>query len=172
VRASTLDIVVQTGALWTRDVQLFKPDAPVAVQAVTPGSRVFVDGVPLLVHTVTPVPGGRTTLAFGHGLINDAVATFPSTALIAPAVPVELVAVEAAYTAMVVDEPGYVESVPIPASVAPDGLTATLELDADTTALMGDYEGTHSWDCYALTLEWDWQRILEGTLTVIRGDAR
>lgn len=175
MRAGTLDIVVQTGAEWRRVIACMRPDDAIRVDAVTPGQRVFVDGAPLLVHAVTPAPGGRTTIAFGRGLIGDPVMTFLSSSFVAPAVPVELLAVEAAYAYVIHDDDtdeDLLIAVPIPGDIAGDGLSVTLALDADTTATMTDIPGSVSWDCYTLTAEWDWQRVLEGTLTTIQGDAR
>lgn len=165
MRAGNLDIVIQTGALWTRDIQVLAPDTAIEVQAVTPGMRIFVDGRPSLVHSVTPSPGGRTTIVFGHGLINDPVASYTSTSLVAPAVPVELLEVAAAFF----DD---TDPVTIPSTISADGLTATLTIPAVLSQAMSSLTRNHSWDCYVRTAAWDWQRILEGTLSIIRGDAR
>jgi len=175
VRAGTLDIVVETGAQWSRQIGVFKPATPIPIGTVTPGQRVFVDNAPLLVHAVATAPGGRVHVTFGHGLYNDPTMVFSAGALIAPAVSVVVRQVSAAYTIVSMDPDTGTETltaVEIGATIAPDGLSFTLAMDADTTAAMADLPAALSWDCFTLTDEWSWQRTLEGTLSTIRGDAR
>lgn len=175
MRAGTLDVVIETGAAWQRQIQVFKPDTPITLAAVAPGQRVFVDGAPLLVYSVTPAAGGRVVLTFGRGLYSDPAMTFMGASLVAPAILVAVLEVAAAYTIVVTDpatDVDVVTTVEIPATIAPDGLAFTLGLDADTTAAMVDLPAAVSWDCYTRTDEWGWQRTLEGTLSTIRGDAR
>lgn len=167
-RAARHDVVIQTGANWTADIQCYTPGPPVAVETVAPGQRIYVDGRPLLVATVTPRGTVRVALTFGEGLYSDPVVTFTVGALVAPAVPAVLTDAVAAYHVMDPDQP----NVPIPSVLSGDGLTVTLTLDPVATAAMDVLGGAHSWDCYVRTDATDWQRVLEGTMAVIRGDAR
>jgi len=168
VRAGTLDVLIQTGALWTRDVQVLTPDTPIEAQAVTAGQRVFVDGVPLHVYSAVTT-GGLTTLTFGQGLYADLSMKMTATARVQPAVPAPILEADAAFHQDIDAAAG---AVIIDTIISPDTYTVTLTIDAATSAGYGPYEGAHSWDCYLRTAAWDWQRVLEGTLSVVRGDAR
>jgi hypothetical protein len=175
VTAGRLDITVETGAHWARVIVHERPDTLIRVDEVVAGQRIFVDGRGVLVHSVTPAPGGRTILALGYGLMSDPAIIAMSDANVAPAIPMELLDVQAAYAMEEYDADAggpVLFSTPIPALIAADGLSATLTLDEVTTAAMAYIPGACSWDCYSLTTELGWKRILEGTLITIRGDAR
>jgi hypothetical protein len=174
VRAGLLDLFVETGTAWSRDVQVLRPGTPIEAQAVTPGMRVFVDNWPALVYSVSPVASGYVSLRFGTGLANDPTVTLEATAPVHPAEPAQLLEALAAYTLQFEPyvDPHDTMRVVIPATVSADGLTVTLSLDADATAAMRDREGAHSWDLYVRSDTDDWTRVLEGTLSVIVGDAR
>jgi hypothetical protein len=168
VRAGRFDIVVPTGALWTRDVQCLQPDTPIEAQAVTAGQRVFVDGYPMKVYSVTTT-NGQTTIMFNEGLYTDPSLKVTATARVVPSKPVPIVEAEAAFH---VDTDTPPDTIEIDATISVDSLTATLTIDAQTSASYEPYVGAHSWDCYLRTAEWDWQRVLEGTMTVLDGDTR
>ena len=175
MRAGNLDIVVETGARWSRSAQLLAPADPVPASTAVPGSRYFVDGWPLRLHANQPASGSRVKLVFGQGTYADVSLTVDATAGISPAVPLIVLEVAAAFT---VDDPDpdtgdpVASRVPVPAVVAPDGLTVTLTMDEAQTAALAPREGAYSWDMYTRTVEWDWQRVLEGTLTIVKGDTR
>lgn len=173
MRAGNLDIVVETGTLMSRDVQVHVPGPPVEAQTVTVGQRLFVDRVPQLVHAADTA-AGWTTFRFGRGLYSDPRLTVTATALVVPAVPTVVVDAIAAYSMETIDLDGIpvVETVPITTTIAGDGLTVTLTVTADESEVWHDRAGAHSWDLYVQTAVWDWQRVLEGTLTVLAGDSR
>lgn len=171
MRAGRYDIVLETGARWERSFQWLEPTAAIPASAVPVGERVYVDGWPQKVYAVEPLANGQVRFLFGHGLWNDLVLTVSSTALVVPAEPIPMVAVAAAIYAKT-DPESIVEEIPIPVVIEPGNLSATLLLDADTTVGLASIEGAHSWDCYAQAAGYDWQRIIEGIVTVIDGDAR
>lgn len=172
MRAERYDVTVATGAAWSATYVRYTPGPAVPASAVSAGERVYVDGVPRLVASVRG-EGIRVTLTFGEGTYADDRLTLVATDLISPAEAVPLVEAVAAWeTSPVVnlyDDPVTVE---IPTTIEPDGVTVTLSLGADETALLAPDEGAHSWDLYVRTADADWQRALEGTLTIVRGDAR
>lgn len=178
MRAGNLDVFVETGALWTRDVTVLSPGTPVEAQAVTPGQYVFVDSTPMLVYSVSlPSSSGKVTITFGRGLYSDIRLTVDATAMVIPAIKTVIVEAEASWRYEPITDPqinplGSGQKMPIPIVIASDGLSMTLTLDADTTAGYAGIAGAYSWDCYVRTAEWDWQRILEGTFTVTKGDTR
>ena len=174
MRAGNLDIVIETGAYWSREIQVVAPDQPIEAHEAIIGERYYVDGRPLELYSIEPASGGRVRLTFNKGLYSDPSLLITSTANITPAVPVEILAMEASFSVAGVDVDGNetLAQVPIPVEIAPDSFSGRLSVDAVTTATWWEYEGAHSWDCYAQSAAWDWQRILEGTLTVICGDTR
>lgn len=175
MRAGNLDVLIETGAKWTRQVEVYAPDEPIAAQLVVAGQRLFVDGLPLLVYAVMPASNNRVSIQFGRGLYNDITLTVSATANVIPAEPQTIDEVVAAWTYApppVLDVEPPAVTVDIPAIIAPDALSFALTYTADETAAMDGMVGANSWDCYVRTAAWDWQRILEGTLTVIKGDSR
>ena len=170
MRAGRLDLVIETGAAWSREVQVLTPGQPVAASTVSAGTRVYLDHVPVRVASVTPNPNGSVTWALGDGLYSDPVRTLPGTALVAPAELVEVLEAAAAFRAIPEVAPRDTVAVEIPVSVSLDGSSVILAYGADETALIP--AEAYSWDLYVRTAEWDWTRALEGTLTVIEGDAR
>lgn len=171
MRAGRVDVRVETGTLWAIALQAMTPTAPIEAQAVAPGQRVFLDGLPQLVYAVTDEGNGRTRLDFGQGLYWEPRITLTSTALVSPAVPVPLTDAAAAWWVETTEE-GAAERRAIPATIATDSLSVKLTLDADSTAALEPFAGAHSWDCYMRTTGWDWQRPVEGTFTILKGDAR
>jgi len=115
-------------------------------------------------------------LRCGRGTAYDISISLGNTSPVLPAIAVVILNVEAAWTYApldpVVNPLSDQQVIPIPASVSADGLTATLEVDADETAGYADMAGAYSWDAYAETAEFGWQRICEGTWTIIKGDSR
>lgn len=180
MRAGNLDVFIETGALWTRDVRVLSPDTPIEAQAVVPGQYVFIDSTPMLVYSVsTPSSSGKVTITFGRGLYSDIRLTVAADSMVIPAVPTEILEAAAAWTYMPIEPmvnplvtQVMAQKMPIPVTIATDGLSMTLTLDADTTAGLAGMAGSYSWDCYVRTSIWDWQRILEGTFTITRGDTR
>lgn len=174
MRAGRFNITIETGAEWTRIVQLYRPDTPIPAADVVPDTRVFYKGSPALVYSVD-VANGTTTIQFGHGLWDDPRISVNSTANVVPAVVDPIINAEAMFTyypsAVYVDPRDQV-SVQIPITVEPDGSLATMLLTSDETAALAPMVGASSWDLYADTSRWSWQRILEGTLTIIKGDTR
>lgn len=162
------DIGVVTGAQWTCDVQLVEQGTPVAVEAVTPGGMYYVHGLTLTVHSVRDLGNGWHELVFEPGTYGAPTVQYPTGALIAPADPVPALEAVAKFAAEPVATP--YEPVEIPTSISGDGSTVTLTLPADITATMP--AGAYSWDLYVRTTRWDWQRVVQGTLSVVDGDAR
>jgi len=175
VRTGRLDVEVFTGAQWTVDVQLVKPGTPVAVETALPG-RWYLDGVPVPVHSVRDMGNGWVALQLGDGLYGEPSTQIPVGSLIAPAEPVVALDAAAGFAVAVpgvgVDDPPTMDTIEIPATISPDGATVTLQLDADATVLLSDSIGAYSWDLYVQTAADDWQRCLEGTFTISKGDAR
>lgn len=171
MRAGRCDIVVETGARWERDFQWVEPAVAVPASTVLIGERIYVDSVPLKVYSIEPLNSGLVRFTFGHGLWNDPTITVSSTALVVPAEPITMDAVEAAIHATLDPEAGP-DTIPIVATLSADKLSCGLLLDADTTTTFDAIVGAHSWDVYAQAPGYDWQRILEGTATIIDGDAR
>lgn len=169
MRAGRLDVLVETGARWVRDVQLVAPGTPTVVAAMTPGGRYYMDGVPVRVHAVRELGNGTCRVELADGLYGDPVLTLPADALVAPAVPVAAVEATAAFS---YPDGDTLASTPIPVTISADGSTLTLALDAAATSALADSVGAYSWDLYVRTAEFDWQRTLEGTFTVVKGDAR
>jgi hypothetical protein len=174
MRAGRFDIVIVTGSQWSRQVQLYRPDTPIEAQAVVTGSRVFYKRAPALVHSAVTV-NAWTTIQFGHGLWTDPFVKVEREALVVPALPDPTLAGAASFTfypqTVYVDPRSDSVNVGIPVTVNADG-SATLAYAADETASFADMVGASSWDMYAQTGRWDWQRILEGTLTIVKGDTR
>jgi len=179
MRAGTLDVYIETGALWARDLQVYAPDTPVPASTVVPDQRVFLDGRPQLVHNVVTT-GAKTTITFGQGLWYEPQLTVPYDALVAPAVPVPILDAAAAWTYLLPGVPVVNPLDPaeagvkynVPWSLSTDQLTLTLGYTADETQAFRDLAGAYSWDCFVQTSTWDWQRVVEGTWTIIRSDAR
>jgi hypothetical protein len=175
VRAQRLDVEIVTGAAWTRDVQLVTPGPPVAVETLTPGGRYYVAGMPVRVASVA-VAAGRVDVALGDGLYGEPVLSIPVGALLEPAVPVAALTAEAGFAYPVPgateDDPPTMDVMPISATISADGFTITLALDDTETAALADDVGAYSWDVFAETAEFGWRRIIEGTLTIMAGDAR
>ena len=171
-RPDRYDVTVATGAAWSATYVRYTPGTPVAASTISAGDRVYVDGVPMRVASVRP-EGVRVVLTFGEGLYDDYRLTLVADALVSPAEPVPITEAVAAWETFPIINP-YTEpvTVEIPTTVEPDGVTVTLSMDADETALLAPDEGAHSWDLYVRTADADWQRALEGTLTIVRGDAR
>jgi len=174
VRAGNLDIVIETGAYWSREIQCVTPDDPIEANDALVGERYYVDGNPLELFSIEQASGGRVRLNFGQGVYSDPSLVVLATAMIVPALPLEIIKMEASFSVADVDVDGVsvYTQVPISVEIAPDSLSGRLSVDSATTASWWEYEGAHSWDCYAQSDAWDWQRILEGTLTIISGDTR
>lgn len=166
------DVTVATGAAWSLPYVRYAPGPPVAASAVSAGDMVYVDGVPLLVASVR-AEGVRVVLTFGSGLYDDRRLTLVYDDLIAPAVPVPILDAVAAWAATPMVNPlDGLAPVGIPVTIEADGYTVTVGLTADETASLAPDAGAHSWDLYVQTDDEDWQRALEGTLTIVRGEAR
>lgn len=173
MRAGRLDIVVETGAWWSRVVQLLTPGTPVPASTAAPASRYYVDGWPLQLYATESLSGSRVRLRFGHGVYSDVSLTVDADAGIQQAVPMVVVEAAASFTVDATDvdtgEP-VPTSVAIPTTVAADGTSVLAQLDPTETGALADMAGSYSWDLYARTAEWDWQRIVEGTMVIVRGD--
>lgn len=174
MRAARYDIVVETGAYFVRQIQCLTPGQPILCEDAIVGERYYVDGTPLVLYSVEQVSGGRVRLTFNKGLYDDPSIVAPASTNIYPAEAVAILDMEASFSWPQTDVDGNetLAKVDIPVVIAADSMSASLEIDAATTTGWNIYEGAHSWDCYAQTPEWDWQRILEGTLSVICGDTR
>lgn len=170
--AGKLDLFIETGAAWERKVEVFSPGTPVEAQAMTTGRRYYVDGVPTRVAEVADVGNGTVRVTLGEGVHGDPVLTLPAAALIIPADPVTIDEAAAAFITEPVVNPLAPVTVPIPTTIAGDGLSVTMSYTADETSVLVVDAGAHSWDLYLRTTLWDWRRVLEGTLTVVKGDAR
>jgi hypothetical protein len=164
---------VETGSWWSRTVRLLTPGTPVPASAAVPGLRYYVDGWPLQLYSTESLSGNRVRLRFGHGVYSDVSLTVDSDAGIQQAVPMVVVEAAASFTVDAVDadtgEP-VPSAVSLPTSVAADGTSVLVQLDPTETAALAVLEGSYSWDLYARTVEWDWQRIVEGTMVIVRGD--
>lgn len=171
--AQRYDVTVPTGARWSAEYVRYAPGPAVPAGTIVAGQRVYVDGLPRLVATVVP-EGLRVILTFGRGLYDDARLALHVDSLVAPAEAVPITEAVAAFTLTDVDVDGLplLTPVEIPTVVEVDGTTVTLGLTADETVDLFDWPGAHSWDLYVRTADEDWQRALEGTFTVVRGDAR
>ena len=176
MKPSRLDVQIVTGATWTLDVQLVTPGAPVAVAAMTPGGRYYIGGEPVRVHSVRDLGNGWCAVATGTGLYDEPELTLASAGRVAPADPVEALEAAAGFSyaapGAAVEDPPTMDVMEIPATISADGETVTLSLDADETAALADSIGSYSWDLYVRTAEWEWRRVVEGTLTIMAGDAR
>jgi hypothetical protein len=175
VRATRLDLFIESGADFSTTVVDYEPDVAVAAEDVTPGSYLYLYGVPTVVYDVTTT-ADRTTVRFGQGLHNDPSFTLYRLDRVMTAAPVTVLEAVAAFTyyptdpqVNPLDDGG--QRVEIPATVAADGLSVTLALDADETAGMDGWAGAYSWDMYVRTAD-GWRRSREGTLTIVKGDAR
>jgi hypothetical protein len=160
----------------TRTFQIWAPDEAVAARNVVAGGRVFYKGTPFAVYAVFTLDGPNpiTEIVLGDGLWWEPRLKLPADDLIMTAVALPIVDLIAAWSYPTI--PDDCVTVPperheLPTRVD-DGVNAVLALtDADTLALAAT-PGSFSWDMYARTVEQGWQRIVEGTLTVIRGDTR
>lgn len=172
MRAGRFDILVETGAAYVRAAKLMKPDTAIPASTVAADSYVYVDGWPRPVYSVTAQPNGSVEIAFGQGLWSDERIIVAASALVQPAVPLEIVAAEAAFHVSVEPsiDPPLNESIPV--VIAADGLSLEIDMDPAYTLALRPLVGAHSWDLFAQTAEWDWQRVLEGTFVVVEGDAR
>jgi hypothetical protein len=168
MRAGRFDILVETGAAYVRAAKLMRPDTGIPASTVTPGDYVYVDGWPRPVYSVTAPSNGRVTIAFDKGLWSDLSLTVDGNALVQPAVPMFITDAQAAFH-VAADPP---VDMPIPVIVAPDRLSCEIDMDPIFTAALSPNVGAHSWDMFAQTAEWDWQRVLEGTFVIVEGDAR
>jgi hypothetical protein len=172
MRAARYDLVVETGAKFTREFGAWVPDLPALARTITPGTRVYYKGDPLNVYSAVltehPTDHRQSTVAlvFNTGAWFEPRVTIPADDLIYPAMPVSVVASEAAFTTIVGVN---TDRVTLPTRVV-DGSTVLLEIpDTDEFA---PYVGAWSWDLYAQTVMWGWQRLVAGTLSVIRGVGR
>lgn len=169
MKAVRVDVETATGVTWTRDVQLVEPGDPVPVETVTPGGAYYLGGLPLVVHSVADDGRGWTTLTLGDGTYDAPRMRIPTGATISPAIPVPVLDAAAAYAVAEPDPadpalPPVESTVEIPSTFVDNVVTLTLDVPPAV--------GAYSWDLYVRTTEHDWQRIVEGTLTVVAGDAR
>jgi hypothetical protein len=175
MRAGRFDIVVETGAAYTRAVQVMSPLAGIPASTVAPDSYVYLDGWPRSVYSVDTV-NGKTTIAFGQGLWSDERLTVDQSALVQPAEPVVITDAQAGFYVPLPTQPIEPPDPPIdtviPVIIAADGLSLEIDMGADLTATYAPLVGAHSWDLFAQTAAWDWQRVLEGTFVIVKGDAR
>ena len=167
MRAGRYDITIETGTLFSREVRWLEPTAAIPASTVVVGQRIYLSGWPMTVYSVTPLANNQIRIIFGHGLWNDPTVQVDAAALVVPAIPLEILDATAVFHVQETEPP---EDVLIPVTVAVDGMTAILELDSATD--LSAYAGAHSWDLYLQSAEYDWQRVLEGTATIIQGDAR
>lgn len=176
MRASRCDLNVESGTDVTRTFQIWTPDVAVAARDVVPGGRVFYKGTPFAVYAVFTLDGPNpiTEIVLGDGLWWEPRLKLPADDLIMTAVALTIDEVVAAWSYPTV--PDDCVTVPpeqreLPTRIE-DGVNAVLALTDEDTRALAETPGSFSWDMYAHTAEQGWQRIVEGTLSVIRGDAR
>ena len=179
MRAGRYDITIETGATWSKDIQLMSPQGIVRADAMVVGQRVFLEGYPLQVAKLTRLNPREIQIRFGHGLFGEPVVIAAPDDEFALAVPMVIVDAAAAYrlsylpfASPPIYPPIDPTSITIPLEIAGDGLSLTMKFSAIETLLMAENAGTYSWDLYAQTVEWEWQRVLEGSFTIIAGDAQ
>lgn len=168
MRAARFDLFVETGADFYRIAQLWGPTGtPITAGSVVVGERVYVDGEPLRVAEMSTVRGNDgnlwVDLIFGTGLWSDPHVRVLADEKMMPAALIELSEASAAFNLNG-------QRREIPTSIA-DSRHIMILMDATMTAQLSDNVGAWSWDMYANVKDVGRQRLLEGTLTVQRGES-
>ena len=180
MRAARYDIVAETGAAFVRAFSPYMPGALAIARSVVAGDRVYYRGDPLFVYEATlfehPTDPGLSTVSFvfGSGSWFEPRATIPADSMLYPAVPAVVLAAEAGFTVKDDSDPdlGVIEvRYPLPVSIV-DGHTVKLAMDDDFTRQLVAYEGAWSWDLFVESDLWSWTRLVEGTLSIVKGSGR
>lgn len=174
MRAALYDLTIETGVDFRRTFTPCTPAEPVPAREVVVGDRVYYKGEPLYVYMTTlhehPTDPSLSSVEFlfGSGAWYEPRATVPADGLVYPTYPVTIAEASAGFSVM--NEVGEVR-VELPVDVT-DPERVALALDDAATSDLVPYQGSWSWDLYARTDAWGWQRLVEGTLSVLKGSGR
>lgn len=161
IRAANVDLFIEAGVDFSQTFELWQPTgAPIRSQDVTPGSRVYLDEVPQLVHSVTPQSDG-VVLRFGQGLWWQPSIWLPAGETVMPAQAVPVEKAQAGWLSL----DG--RPVAIPAHIEDNGSQVTLACTSEATIAMEPFAGVWPWDLFVSTLDYGWTRLVEGSLSII-----
>jgi len=166
MRAAHYDLFVETGVDFYRVAQLWAPTgAPITASSVVIGQRIYVDGAPMRVAEMTTSRGNDGTLwvdlIFGLGLWSDPHVRVMADEKMMPAAMVDVTSAAAAFNLN-----GQRREIP----TAIDEKSIVFMMDSGMTGALAGNVGAWSWDLYGVTPGMGRLRLLEGTLTVQRGE--
>lgn len=165
MRAANVDLVVETGTDFLRGFALYKPaDIAIRADAVVAEQRIYLDGNPERVYSVTPEPAGGVTLRFREGLWWQPKIWLPADDMVMPAVPVLATSVKAAWS-----DPFRRHALNTWTSDA--GELIVLGLTHHDTTALAPYVGTWPWDLFVSTVELGYLRLAAGSMTIVVGEA-
>ena len=167
MRAAHYDLFVETGSDFYRVVQLWGPTGvPVTASSVVIGDRVYVDGLPLLVADIQTIRANDgnlwVELIMGRGLWDDPHVRVLADEKMMPAVMLDIEGAAAAFSLNG-------QRREIPTSITDN--TVVMLMDSAMTGQLAYSIGACSWDLFASIKDMGRQRVLEGTLTVQRGES-
>jgi hypothetical protein len=180
-RAARCDLNVETGVDFAKAFQLWVPDLPAPFSTVQANQRVWFEGFPHVVYSATTSTQSDgleyTDIVFDKGLWYEPTARALSTDLLVPAKMVEILAAQAAMTILGPVPEEFVLPIEdgrltIPVTISPN-TTVTVTMDVEFTNDLAELDayGPHSWDLYVETAQWGRMRLVQGTLSVLVGDA-
>lgn len=168
MRAAHYDLTLETGVDFARAFEMWQPTGTLITAAdVVPGQRIYLDGLPQRVHGKTTVTGtdgvAWVDLVFGQGAWCDPHLRVLATDMVMPAQPLYPNGAQAAFNLS-----GTKKELP----TAINGSVVLVTVNHDESAALSPAVGAWSWDLFTETDEWGWQRLVEGTLTIVRSEAR